>query len=416
MKLPLSNPAFTAPTDRLYPAATAGPGRLSDASGPVAPADTIADTIGRALTAAGLDRQAGPMQGVTETIRRALADAGLQQRVAKPSWRTPLTDWTGPAPATSRPAGDRRPLSTQTPAEPASPGTFVTRAYTSAAGAREYKLYVPTSYSAATEHAAPLLVMLHGCTQSPDDFAAGTRMNALAEQHGFLVAYPAQTANANGSKCWNWFRPQDQQRGSGEPALLAGIAGEIAAHYRIDRQRIFVAGLSAGAAMAVILGATYPDLFAAVGAHSGLAYRAAHDMPSAFGAMKGGNAMGGTPHGVTAAGPSQRVPTIVFHGDRDHTVDAGNGAAIAEQAAPPRAGTAPLPASQRTGTTPAGATYQRTTTHNAAGQPVVEHWLLHGAGHAWAGGSPAGSYTDPRGPDASAEMVRFFLAQRPGNA
>ena len=171
-------------------------------------------------------------------------------------------------------------------------------------------------------------VMLHGCTQSPDDFAAGTRMNVLADQHGFLVAYPAQSVKANATRCWNWFRPQDQARGSGEPAFIAGMTAQIGADWRVDPARIYVAGLSAGAAMAVVLGKTYPDVFAAVGAHSGLPYGAAQDMGTAFAAMRTGAA------GVTNAGSQatgEVIPTIVFHGDRDQTVAAANGDAIVAQ-------------------------------------------------------------------------------------
>jgi poly(hydroxyalkanoate) depolymerase family esterase len=193
-------------------------------------------------------------------------------------------------------------------------------------------------------------VMLHGCTQSPDDFAAGTRMNALADEHGCIVVYPAQSANANLQKCWTWFRAEDQVRESGEPAIIAGITREIAVTYRVDRRRIFVAGMSAGAAMAVIMGATYPDLYAAVGAHSGLACGAAHDLPSAFGAMQGGNA---TPRATSNAA----VPTIVFHGDSDRTVHACNATRIVEDATVGHAH-ATLHADSGTGTT-GGRTYSR---------------------------------------------------------
>jgi poly(hydroxyalkanoate) depolymerase family esterase len=254
----------------------------------------------------------------------------------------------------------------------------------------------------------PLLVMLHGCTQSPDDFAAGTRMNAWADVHGFLVVYPAQSANANGSNCWNWFRTGDQARDSGEPSLIAGITREVAAAYTVDARRIFVAGMSAGGAMAVVLGATYPDLYAAIGAHSGLPYGAAHDTPSAFAAMKR--------RGV-GAGPANRavaraIPTIVFHGDRDHTVDAGNGAEIVERATAARSDRQELRTQVHTGNAAGGRSYSRTEYVDGANRPVVEQWVLHGAGHAWSGGSPSGSFTDARGPDASAEMIRFFYAQQ----
>ncbi|MEO6365229.1 MAG: PHB depolymerase family esterase [Luteimonas sp.] len=378
----------------------------------VAPdAQAITDTIQRAFASAGLDTQAGPLKGVTDTIAQALSAAGLRQpgpgderaasattasrnrdnviegvaqRVATPGVRTPAAGMPG------------------APGAPA-PGGFGSHTFTSNAGTRTYKLYIPSNHARASDKPAPLVVMLHGCTQTPDDFAAGTRMNLLAEQHGFLVVYPAQAANANGSKCWNWFRAEDQARDRGEPAIIAGITRDVASKHRVDEQRIFVAGLSAGAAMSVILGATYPELYAAVGAHSGLAYGAAHDMPSAFGAMQGGSA----PRTLA----QHAVPTIVFHGDGDHTVDAKNGAAIVEQALAGRPDAARLRNTVQTGTSPRGRGYRRTVHADAAGHSLVEEWVLHGGAHAWSGGSAAGSFTDGIGPDASAEMVRFFLSQ-----
>jgi len=307
-------------------------------------------------------------------------------------------------------------------------GTFETHEFLQPAGGRAYKLYVPARLAAAP----PLLVMLHGCTQCADDFAAGTQMNRLADEHGFLVAYPEQTAKANPSKCWNWFKAQDQVRDAGEPALIAGIAREVAARHGVDTRRIFVAGLSAGAAMAVILGETYPELFAGVGAHSGLPYRSAHDIPSAMAAMKGGRGGSNGSNGVRAmvSKPSphadhgkrlaQPVPTIVFHGDRDHTVQLSNGIEIAQQARNVHSGvgsSAALRASTERGARAGGRSYSRTVHTDAAGQVRVESWTVHGAGHAWAGGSQSGSYTDARGPDASAEMLRFFLSlPRAGSA
>ena len=292
---------------------------------------------------------------------------------------------------------------------PAGPGEFVTRSYSGAAGRRSYKLYLPTSYraGAAAVDRLPLVVMLHGCTQNPDDFAAGTRMNELAERHGFLVVYPAQAAEANCLKCWNWFKAGDQARDCGEPSLMAGITREVTAACGADERRIFVAGLSAGAAMAVVLGRTYPDLYAAVGAHSGVPYAAAHDMPSALAAMRGAP---GTPP-QSHERPARRMPTIVFHGRQDATVDAANGERIALQAL--AAVEAPqLQRSLQRGSSAGGRGWQRTVHADAGGRPVVEHWQLDGAGHAWSGGSAGGSYTDPAGPDASAEMLRFFLEQR----
>ena len=342
----------------------------------------ITETIQRALAAAGLNTQAGPMKGVTDTINQALSAAGLTQRDETPSPDAHLE-------------------------VPAAGGRFLERSFANDAGTRDYKLYIPASYSPESSESVPAIVMLHGCTQSPDDFANGTRMNALAEEHGFLVVYPAQAVNANGSRCWNWFRPGDQRRDTGEPSIIAGITREVTSAYRVDPRRVFIAGLSAGASMALILGEMYPELYAAVGAHSGPSYWAAHDVPSAFAAMKGGPAV---------AGPANRWhtsssnPTIVFHGDQDRTVDASNGDAIIEHAmsAPGRKA---LRASDTAGTAPGGRRYRRTDYIDHANHAVVEHWVVHGAGHAWSGGSRSGSFTDPAGPDASAEMVRFFLSQ-----
>jgi len=369
----------------------------------------INDTIQHALASAGLDTQSGPIKGVTDTIRQALSTAGLNQHASNSGQRdTVIEGVASRVTAANTPAPQQRTPRARahqaTPASPALSGEFVSRAFTGDAGTRAYKLYIPASYSSALEPVA-LVVMLHGCTQSPDDFAAGTRMNLLAEQHGFLVVYPAQAANANGSRCWNWFRAEDQLRDRGEPSLIAGITRAVAADHRVDPRRIFVAGLSAGAAMAVILGATYPELYAAVGAHSGLPYGAAHDIPSAFGAMKGGQVKHRSLTG-------HAVPTIVFHGDRDHTVDATNGAAIVAQATVNRADTSSLRTSAHEGVA-GGRTYRQTIHADVAGQPVVEEWVVRGAGHAWAGGSTDGSYTDATGPDASAEMIRFFHSQRP---
>jgi poly(hydroxyalkanoate) depolymerase family esterase len=265
--------------------------------------------------------------------------------------------------------------------------------------------------------------MLHGCTQSASDFAAGTQMNRLAEEHGFLIVYPEQNAKANVSKCWNWFHAQDQLRDSGEPGLLAGLVREVALRHQVDSRRIFVAGLSAGAAMAVVLGQTYPELFAGVGAHSGLPYASAHDIPSAMAAMKGGRGLAGVsvPSPDSAPrGASQAVPTIVFHGDRDHTVRHSNGVRIVDEASAAlkaERGVASVHCSTHRATSPGGRSYTRTVHTDAAGTPQIEAWTVHGAGHAWSGGHASGSYTDGTGPDASAEMVRFFLAlPRAGSA
>jgi poly(hydroxyalkanoate) depolymerase family esterase len=284
---------------------------------------------------------------------------------------------------------------------------FIEGTYSNPAGSRAYRLFIPSRYQGQP---LPLVVMLHGCTQSPDDFAAGTRMNFIAEKQTCFVVYPAQRSEANQAKCWNWFRTADQQRGRGEPSLIAGITRQIMRDYAVDPARVYVGGLSAGAAAAAIMGATYHDLYAAIGVHSGLACGAATDLPSAFVAMRQG---GGSDHRIIP-GDGPPVPTIVFHGDRDITVHPNNGDHILEQSM--RATSAEKKVHR--GQVPGGHAFTRTIHTNASGRGIFEHWNIHGAGHAWSGGNPAGSYTDPRGPDATREMLRFFLEhslpQQPG--
>lgn len=288
------------------------------------------------------------------------------------------------------------------PAGPLPEGAqFVAGSFSSAAGSRGYKLYIPGRHRG---QAMPLVVMLHGCTQSPEDFAAGTRMNALAEEHGCLVVYPGQTQAANAQKCWNWFSPGDQRRDMGEPALIAGITRQVMREHAVDPRRVYVAGLSAGGAAAAIMAQAYPELYAAAGVHSGLACGAARDMPSAFAAMRQGAATPPPPgHGQQVS--RRIVPTIVFHADQDGTVHPRNGDQVIAQCG----AAGGLRAEVERGRVPGGHAYSRTIHRDAAGRPVLEQWVVHGGGHAWSGGSAAGSYTDPRGPDASREMLRFFL-------
>jgi poly(hydroxyalkanoate) depolymerase family esterase len=242
--------------------------------------------------------------------------------------------------------------------------------------------------------------MLHGCTQDPDDFAAGTAMNELASRHGVCVLYPAQAQHANSGRCWNWFKHTHQGRERGEPALLAGLVAEIVATHDMDPRRVYVAGLSAGGAMAAILGEAFPDVFAAVGVHSGLPRGAAKDVKSAFAAMHGGAPL------PEIRRPTRTPPTIVFHGDADTTVHPCNGERVIAAGGSSERRRESL-SGRRTG----GRDYTRHVHRAVDGSVHAEHWVVHGAGHAWSGGRSEGSYTDPLGPDASAEMLRFFLAR-----
>jgi len=286
-------------------------------------------------------------------------------------------------------------------------GQFIDGAFTNTAGTRTYKLYIPSTYAG---QALPLVVMLHGCTQSPTDFAAGTRMNGLAERDEFFVVYPEQSQSANGSKCWNWFEPVNQQRDAGEPSLIAGITHKIMSVHHVNADRIYVVGMSAGGAMAAIMAAAYPDLYAAVGVHSGLAYGAAHDLPSGFKAMKKGPTRHKRP--LTRA-----IPLITFHGDRDTTVARVNADHLRDQWLRGIEGGVG-PANGVTidrGHVVGGHAYTRFTHHGTDGRVILEEWIIHHAGHAWAGGSSNGSFTDPKGPDASAEMWRFFSERSRSN-
>ena len=375
------------------------------------------------LAATGLTRR-GDLTQATQTIQRALAEAGIAAGPGPQRSEAPTSPKPEPvdvldglvrevdvipvdieaADLGAAPAGVVVDDDQATPADaPSDPGArrtprFSESTYTAAAGTRSFKLFEPVGFEG---RALPLLVMLHGCSQNPDDFAAGTRMNALAQEQGFYVLYPAQAPRSNINKCWNWFLAGDQRRGQGEPALLAGMTRHVMATHRIDADRVWVAGLSAGGAMAAILAREYPDLFAAAGVHSGVPPGAAHDVVSAFSAMKSGG------RGANSPSDAIEAPMIVFHGDADSTVHALNASHLIDAVL----GSASAEATREM--SPAGATglaFTRTVyvPADAAGPSRAEHWVVHGAGHAWIGGDTAGSYTESAGPDASREMLRFF--------
>lgn len=282
------------------------------------------------------------------------------------------------------------------------PGRFDTFSYTNAAGTRAYRLYVPTGH---TGEPLPLVVMLHGGTQDAAAFAAATGMNELAERERWLVAYPEQPRSANAGQYWNWFDPSHQRRDAGEPSLIAGITGRVVDGHDIDAARVYVAGFSAGGAMAAVMASVYPDRYAAAGVHSGLAYAAATDVACAFAAMK---------HGPSQSTRSlaHAVPLIVFHGDRDATVADTNAASLIDTVLA-AGGSRTRPGTRATEVVshrqvPGGHAYTRTCYQDPTGVTLAERWTIHRGGHAWSGGVPQESYTDPRGPNASAELIRFL--------
>lgn len=352
----------------------------------------------RLLNAGALRRAAAAvhLDAAGELVRQTLARHGLMADLPPraPGAATPVLDeWLKRAPGKAVDKAAPR-------SEATVPGaSFAADRFENHAGGRDFLTYIPAS---AAQKPTGLVMMLHGCTQTHADFAVGTGMNALAERHGFVVLYPLQSRGENMQSCWNWFSPHDQRRDRGEPAILAGMARHVASAQGVPADRVFVAGLSAGAAMAVILGQTHDDTFAAIGAHSGLPYGAAHNVPSAFAAMSGA---GGTTGGASITRPT---PSIVFHGTADATVTPANGARIAADLI--AAGPEQTLFESRQGQAN-GRRFACEITSNPEGAPLLEFWRVDGLAHAWSGGRPEGSYTDPAGPDASAEMIRFFFEQ-----
>ncbi|MFT3974454.1 MAG: PHB depolymerase family esterase [Amaricoccus sp.] len=341
---------------------------------------------------------------IVGALRQAMSAArGLDFSGAAASLRIALGDSLPPVVPASRPDARRQSLGQVVadlagrpmPVPLAPPPGLEPRSFECAAGRRNYRLFVPPG------PVEGLILMLHGCLQTPEDFAVGTGMNALAADRGLVVAWPEQETPHNARHCWSWFEPEHQQRGAGEPAILAGLATALAAEFGVPPSRVFVAGLSAGGSMAAVLGEGYPDIFAAVGVHSGLACGTAHDARSAIAAMRG------APAAARPLAPGDHAPrVIVFQGTSDAVVHPMNADRLAARACA-LAGVRP----SREGHTSFGdRAIGRSVARGPDGQPIVELWMIEGTGHAWSGGRKAGSFTDPAGPDASAEMVRFFLA------
>jgi poly(hydroxyalkanoate) depolymerase family esterase len=363
--------------------------------------------MGEALTLV----RSSDVAGATAVIREALSRAAAGTHESEPETRPrglSASDLASPARRslgeTLRALRARPPMPPPAPKRP-EPGPapafderFLKRAYRGPAGALNYRLYVPADHE---RRELALVLMLHGCMQDPEDFALGTRMNDLAEEFGLIVVYPHQSRRANPSGCWNWFDRRHQSREAGEPAKLAGLAQALAKEFGVPGERVFAAGLSAGGAMAEVLAVTYPDVFQAVGVHSGLPYKSAADVPSAFAAMNGTAA----PPAPTAA--SQRCRKIVLHGLADATVNPVNGNRIFGEVERGRTDLARTDLDWEI----EGGRVRRTVLTDAAGRPAAEQWLVEGGGHAWFGGDPRGSYTQAVGLDASRVMVRFFLAQ-----
>lgn len=289
------------------------------------------------------------------------------------------------------------------PAHARAPG-FARHRFAWEGHSHHYRLFVPDGPACPP----PLVVMLHGCKQDAADFARGTGMNRLAQAHGCLVLYPEQTAKANRLRCWNWF-DRAHQGHAGEPAMIAALARQVAQQHGADPQRIYIAGLSAGGAMAAVVAALYPAQFAALGVHSGLPAGAASNLISAFAAMRRGS-----PHARALAGPhAAPMPTLVFHGSADDTVHPDNGAQLAEQAlAGLQAAGLALTCVESDQAPPGQRPARVSRWLDAQGRSHLERWTVHTGPHAWSGGDPAGSFTDARGPSASAALLDFFLQHR----
>jgi poly(hydroxyalkanoate) depolymerase family esterase len=281
---------------------------------------------------------------------------------------------------------------------------------------REYKLYVPAKQG---DRPAPLVVMLHGCTQNPDVFAESTRMNAHADKGGFLVLYPAQKLSANPARCWNWFLPKNQARDSGEPAEIVGLVQQVAGEYPVDRKRVYVAGLSAGASMSAILAACYPDVFAAAAIHDGTMYKSATSFGEAQKVMVTGKAP--DPDRLASEAwscggkKSLAVPVMVWHGEGDNIVNRANGEFLVRQFVAlndladdgKSNGSVKQAAKTESGRVEKGHDYS-VVSYELRGRPLVQYYKVDKMGHAWSGGKDDLIFSDGKGPDASGLMWNFF--------
>jgi poly(hydroxyalkanoate) depolymerase family esterase len=302
-------------------------------------------------------------------------------------------------------------------------GSWTDGSVKNSSGSRNYRLWIPAGYTGKERR--PLVMMLHGCTQTPDVFAAATGMNSIADENNFFVVYPEEPASANALKCWNWFDAAHQSRAQGEPSLLAEIVNHVRADFKVDARRVYVAGFSAGAAMAVIMGATYPDLFAAIGIHSGIAYKAATNLSEARPAMAQGGpdaarlgqladeAMGHTKH---------TMRLILFQGAKDNLVAPLNAARIIAQWAQAddliddgkdNNSVDEIADKTTESVTAGGYAYKKSVYNDGKGRPLLEAWMIQELKHAWSGGAAGASYTDPKGPNACEEMWRFFRESKP---
>ncbi len=302
-------------------------------------------------------------------------------------------------------------------------GEWVSGSATGASGSRNYRLWVPSGYDKST--AGPLVMMLHGCMQKPEELAVISGMNELADKNNFLVVYPEQSNQANPLRCWNWFETKHQERDSGEPSLLAAIIRQLGSTHKVDVRRVYVAGISAGAAMAVVMAATYPDLFSGVGVMAGLAFKAGTTVETGLAAMKQGGpdpkqqgllafkAMGNQ----SSAKSIRRMPVIVFHGDADPYLSSVNADQVIAQWATTNDylddgkdndSVKSEPAKTIAGSIPTGYSFTRFVYNDRSGALLMEKWIVKGLGHTWSGSPATAPFADPKGPNASAEMWRFF--------